>query len=58
MAGTNVQYLKMLYLKGHRFVVLGAGQRIGAPGAHALAQAGAAVRAVWVCPHSPSAAVC
>ena len=46
MAGTNVQYLKMLDRQGRGFVVLGAGQGIGAAGAHALAQAGAAVLCV------------
>jgi NAD(P)-dependent dehydrogenase (short-subunit alcohol dehydrogenase family) len=46
MAGMNVQYLKMLELKGRGFVVLGAGQGIGAAAAHALAQAGAAVLCV------------
>src|SRR5258708_232696 len=46
MPGTEVQYFKMLELKGRGFVVLGAGQGIGAAAAHALAQAGANVLCV------------
>jgi NAD(P)-dependent dehydrogenase (short-subunit alcohol dehydrogenase family) len=46
MTGTDVQYLKMLELKGRGFVVLGAGQGIGAAAAEALAQAGATVLCV------------
>jgi NAD(P)-dependent dehydrogenase (short-subunit alcohol dehydrogenase family) len=46
MTGTAVQYLKLLELKGRGFVVLGAGQGIGAAAAHALAQAGATVLCV------------
>ena len=46
MAGTAVQYLELLELKGRGFVVLGAGQGIGAAAAHALAQAGANVLCV------------
>ena len=41
-----MQYLKMLELKGRGFVVLGAGQGIGAAAAQALAQAGATVLCV------------
>ena len=46
MTETDVQYLKMLELKGRGFVVLGAGQGIGAAAAEALAQAGATVMCV------------
>src|SRR6267378_2497135 len=46
MTETDVQYLKMLELKGRGFVVLGAGQGIGAAAAEALAQAGATVLCV------------
>src|ERR1700758_5511460 len=46
MTETDVDYLKMLELKGRGFVVLGAGQGIGAASAEALAQAGATVLCV------------
>ena len=46
MPGTAVRYLELLELKGRGFVVLGAGQGIGAAAAHALAQAGATVLCV------------
>jgi NAD(P)-dependent dehydrogenase (short-subunit alcohol dehydrogenase family) len=46
MPGTDIHYPRMLELAGRGFVVLGAGQGIGAAAAHALAQAGATVLCV------------
>src|SRR5260370_37161787 len=46
MTATAIQYLELLELKDRGFVVLGAGQGIGAAAAHALAQAGATVLCV------------
>jgi len=46
MPGTDIHYPGMLELAGRGFVVLGAGQGIGAAAAHALAQAGATVLCV------------
>ena len=46
MTGTDIHYPRMLELAGRGFVVLGAGQGIGAAAAHALAQAGATVLCV------------
>lgn len=46
MTGTDMHYPRMLELADRGFVVLGAGQGIGAAAAHALAQAGATVLCV------------
>jgi NAD(P)-dependent dehydrogenase (short-subunit alcohol dehydrogenase family) len=46
MTGTDIHYPGMLELRGRGFVVLGAGQGIGAAATHALAQAGAKVLCV------------